>query len=346
LIEVDAMHDVVIIGAVPAGCRTARLCEEAGLDVLVLERKPEIGVPVQCSGLISSNLDRFIRVPKRIVENRVSKAVVHGPGKDIELMKPGTAAYVIDREGLDRLLASQVSSPIRTGHEARSLSIGSSVSIRTDHGEFRARALVGADGPGSVVRKHFGARPVETVQGIFAMVDEEDSSDTVELWLDRKSCDGFLWRIPRGSRVEYGMLGSSVKFPALERFFKLGKYTRGAGIIPMGGCKSFFDRTLLVGDSAAQTKPWSGGGVIYGLTAAGHAAKTLSGALAENDLSEKRLSSYEDAWKAELWNPICTGMMARELYKDMSDEQFRKVFAELAGQDLNSLDMDFPVFGF
>jgi flavin-dependent dehydrogenase len=219
--------------------------------------------------------------------------------------------------------------------------------MKTGQGEVMARAVIGCDGPGSVVRKHFRVRPRELLQGIIAIRNEKDSSDHVEIWLDRNICDGFLWRIPRGDSVEYGMLGGFVKFSQLEDFFKLtGPLEKRAGLIPIGPCKSYFDRAILVGDSAGQTKPWSGGGVIYGMTCAGHAVKTLKKALDANDFSEEALSSYEDAWKAELDKPICLGLMARELFKEMGQNQFLELFKKLASMDLNKLDMDFPVLGF
>src|ERR1700755_3440564 len=37
------MHDVIIIGAGPAGLSAALWCDELGLDTLVLERGPEVG---------------------------------------------------------------------------------------------------------------------------------------------------------------------------------------------------------------------------------------------------------------------------------------------------------------
>ena len=37
------MHDVLIIGAGPAGLSAARWCDELGLDVLVLEQNEEVG---------------------------------------------------------------------------------------------------------------------------------------------------------------------------------------------------------------------------------------------------------------------------------------------------------------
>jgi digeranylgeranylglycerophospholipid reductase len=343
------MHDVIIVGAGPAGTMCASLLEESDLDVLVIEKKSIIGVPVQCSGLVSKNLDRFVSVPGDCIEHEVRGAIVHGPGgEDIELRKPGTAAYVINRELFDKFMAGRIKSRILLKTEARGIVIGKDkVKVSTSRGYFVSRALIGCDGPGSVVRRHFGVEPPEIVQGIIAITSEKDDSDHVELWLDRDECDGFLWRIPRKERVEYGMLGTGVKFRQLERFFRLGDgYKKSAGLIPMGGCRSYFDRTLLVGDAAAQTKPWSGGGIIYGFTCANHAANTLQRALKDKDLSQESLKSYEDIWRNEIGKPISIGMMARELYKEIDERGLSELFRKLASRDLNSLDMDFPLIGF
>jgi digeranylgeranylglycerophospholipid reductase len=342
------MHDVAVVGAGPAGLRSAGLLEEAGLGVLVLEKRPGIGLPVQCSGLISRNLDRLVRPPEGCIEHRVKGALVHGPGRrEIRMEKPGTAAYVIDRKKFDRFLASRVKSEIRLGTALERLEFGRAVKLTTNKGAVRARAILGCDGPSSVVRKHFGVNPGEMLQGIIAIENKPDRSRFVELWLDRKICDGFLWRIPRGKSVEYGMLGSRAGFGQLGKFFRLGEdLERRAGLIPVGPCRSYFDRALLVGDAAAQTKPWSGGGVVYGLTCAGHAARTLKEAFDKGELSGKALAGYEQAWRAELERPIQMGLMARELYRNMDNRQLGELFDKMAGMDLDSLDMDFPVLGF
>src|ERR1051326_5085906 len=41
--RVNRMHDVIIIGAGPAGLSAARWCDELGLDTIVLEQAEEIG---------------------------------------------------------------------------------------------------------------------------------------------------------------------------------------------------------------------------------------------------------------------------------------------------------------
>ena len=56
------MHDVIIVGAGPVGLYAARLCEQAGMDFLVIEEHKNIGKPVHCSGLVSRNLEKFVKI--------------------------------------------------------------------------------------------------------------------------------------------------------------------------------------------------------------------------------------------------------------------------------------------
>jgi digeranylgeranylglycerophospholipid reductase len=41
-------YDVVVVGAGPGGSMTARTLAESGASVLVVEKRPEIGMPVRC----------------------------------------------------------------------------------------------------------------------------------------------------------------------------------------------------------------------------------------------------------------------------------------------------------
>ena len=46
-------YDVIIVGAGPGGAMAARKCAEGGLDVLLLEKRQEIGAPKRCGEGIS-----------------------------------------------------------------------------------------------------------------------------------------------------------------------------------------------------------------------------------------------------------------------------------------------------
>jgi len=340
-------YDIVIVGAGPAGLYSAKLCKEKGFRVAVLEEHLEIGKPMQCSGLISTNLKRFVKLNREWIEHKVKGAILHSPsGITIRLEKKNTAAYVINREKFDRFLSEDLESEIFLHTRARSVSINKSRAVvETQKDVFTSEIIFGCDGPHSLIRKHFGVRPKEMLTGIIALEDKPDDSEYVEIWFDKRLCaDGFVWKIPRGSKTEHGMLSKKPSFRTLERLFNLGKYSKISGPIPMGTHKIHFARTLLIGDAASQVKPWSGGGVIYSLTAAKIAASVASKAFEKEDFSEEGLKEYEEKCAEKLNRNIQLGMMFREFYRKLSNPEIDKMFERFREMKfMNSLDMDFPI---
>lgn len=341
------MFDVIIAGAGPAGLHAARCCGAAGLSTLVLEEHAEIGKPCHCSGLISSNLHDFVPINKEFVEHKIKGAIMHAPNrKELKLEKPGTAAYVIDRARFDIFLASRVKSKIllKSGIDSFTV-LDDRVVVKSGRKTFESRALLGCDGANSFVRRRMNVKPRETLNGLIAITKGRNSGDFVELWFDKQVCDGFLWKIPRGNATEHGMLGTGVKFRQLERFFNLTGYEKHAGIVPLGPPRTYFNRCLLVGGAAAQIKPWSGGGVIYSLTAAEIAAQVLLEAKEANDFSESFLKKYEQEWKRKFGSRIRAGMLARSMFKRMSNAQINLALSSANRLRflMNKMDMDFLV---
>ena len=54
--------DATIVGAGPVGCFLAR--ELKGLELQIFEEHKGVGEPVQCTGLISKNVDELFKVNK------------------------------------------------------------------------------------------------------------------------------------------------------------------------------------------------------------------------------------------------------------------------------------------
>jgi flavin-dependent dehydrogenase len=67
-------------------------------------------------------------------------------------------------------------------------------------------------------------------------------------------------------------------------------------------------RALLVGDAAAQTKPFTGGGIVYGMTCADAAARVV------DPKTPETLAAYERAWRSELAAEIRLGAWVRRAY--------------------------------
>ncbi|AWB28725.1 geranylgeranyl reductase family protein [Halococcoides cellulosivorans] len=320
------MHDVIVVGAGPAGSRYARQAAASGQSVLVLERGP-VGEPLACSGHVSRDI--WERTPEgtreAIVQNQISGARFHVGGPDSPahaFYRDETISEVIDRVALDRHLASaaeDAGADLRVEHtvvDATEDATGVTVTARTPEGraEFRAKILVGADGPRSRVRQSIGLpEPDELLHGVLGFDTSADNGDRVDVHLDVPGF--FAWRIPRGEAgVEYGLAARPEadpveRFEAMTDAYGVETARRCSGLIPIGPPdRVTADRTLLLGDAAAQTKPFTGGGINYGMTAADHAARTV------DPSDPATLADYERAWREDLGREIAMGAWIRRAY--------------------------------
>jgi geranylgeranyl reductase family protein len=320
------MREFVVVGAGPAGSRFARSAAERGRDVLVLEQG-EIGKPLACSGHVSLDVWEYVPDDAReeLFQNDVYGARFHlgGPGSDARpFFKDEPVSNAIDRVGLDRALAraaADAGADVRDGHTVTAVEEsrdGVTVEARGPDGAetFEARMVVGADGPRSRVREACDIpEPDEFLHGVLGFDPEPDHGDYVDVHLTVPRF--FAWRIPRDDAgVEYGLAvrpgdDASDRFERYLDEYDADLEERCSGLIPIGPPSRVTGRrSLLVGDAAGQTKPFTGGGILYGMRAADRAARTVDPA------DPGTLADYEDAWRGELRTEIRLGHVVRAGY--------------------------------
>jgi len=320
------MYDVVVVGAGPSGSRFARSAAEDGWDVLVLE-SGEIGRPLACSGHVSLDIWEFVPDSARdeLLENEIRGARFHLGGADSRphrFYKDEPVSNAIDRVGLDRTLADcarEAGAAIRTGYRV------TAVREFSDHVEvdasgpdgtetFEARLVCGADGPRSKVRNEVGlSDPDELLHGVLGFSPEGDDDDFVDVHLTVPRF--FAWRIPRREAgVEYGLAvapgdDAPARFEALVDDYGAEIERRCSGAIPIGPPdRTVGKRSFLVGDAAGQTKPFTGGGILYGMSAADVAAREI------DPDHPATLYEYEHAWRSELGRDQTIGKAIRAGY--------------------------------
>ncbi len=75
--------DAVVVGAGPGGSMAAWKLAEGGAKVLLLERKPEIGMVVQCAeGISHQSLTLFFEPDPRFIASRLNRARFYAPNGD------------------------------------------------------------------------------------------------------------------------------------------------------------------------------------------------------------------------------------------------------------------------
>ena len=355
------MTDIAVVGGGPAGSACAALLAR-GHDVTVFEEHPRIGVPVQCAGLISDAAIRLSGVSPSFLATVYGAEAVFPDGTVVEVRSKKPKARVVDRSELDSLMAARAmdaGAEYRMSERVRSVGVSDGVVLEHSSGTTRADLAIGADGPASVVVASIGNNaPSEMIRGIQADVRVEiDRQDMFRMHLGSEFAPGFFaWEIPCGDFTRVGLCTSWSAGPPAQYLkhllSRLGYSDKVVGMscgrIPVGRRRTMSsDRIMLVGDAASQIKPISGGGIYPSMIAAPLLAEVASSAIAENDLSAKRLGEYDRRFEAVVGRELRSGARIRRWFVRMDDDDLNRAGGYSARPDvrtvLDTMEIDNPI---
>ena len=296
---------ITIIGAGPVGCYAGYLLSKAGKKVRILEERKAIGSPVQCTGLVTSSINKIIKLEKNVVINKIKKARIYSHKKFFET---GISDIVIDRKRFDQSLAKKA---LGAGCEIflsyKFVGINKKEIIVKNLKNRKIKKLpfseddllIGADGPNSAVRLYIDKKnKVRHWVGVQAVARLNTSGDVFEVYLD-KAPGFFGWVVPEGKKIV--RIGLAAKKNA-NSLFKTLLDSRGikkkdivelqGGLIPIynPNLKVQKDNIYLVGDAAAHVKATTGGGIIPGLVAAECLAESVLRGKSYGKLLRRRLN--------------------------------------------------------
>jgi digeranylgeranylglycerophospholipid reductase len=337
----SSVRDVAVIGGGPAGLIAARHLASRGHDVIVLEEHEEIGVPVHCTGLLGADAFTELDLPRASVLTTVNAArFVAADGTTVLMDADHVRASIVDRAGFDQSLAAAAracGAEIRTGVRVRSVSVDSDrVTVTGDDAAagWSARACVLACGASYRFNRALGLGVPHTYAQSAQLEVPFSGPDHIEVHLARETAPGgFAWVVPfaRGER-RFNRVGMMCDSSAASRFTTFAgdlkrRFDAGGDwpaprlkVLPLAPvARTYATRVLAVGDAAGMVKPTTGGGIYYGLVSGDLAARTLDGALRDDDLSDARLKAYETAWRKRLGPEIRTALAFRSLVGRLND---------------------------
>jgi len=349
------MYDVIILGAGVAGSYLAQLLKENGVDVVILDKKSKKSGSgfKDDSGVVSIDfLDMMKNIGtnfgKRAVRSKIdSMKLVSPSGKTITVKGSEPFALLLNKQILEDNLHTGLS--IRKEKTWKIDVFHDCVHVWTDKNDYKCRIVVGADGANSFVRKQMKMSATENVNGFLLRTKKRvTDSDTIEVYFNKNYSDIYAWHIPKNR--EFGLIINSESMKEKKTtYIENLKYdmdmsdispeqiTVTGAPIPIGFSVSYADRCLLIGDAASQTKPLTGGGIVFSLRCSKHASNTIAKAIKAGDFSEQMLSEYEDLWKKELGKTIKIQMLFRRVYKGLNNRDIDKIF-DIVGDDIESVD--------
>ena len=216
--------DVVVVGAGPAGATAARYAAERGLEVLLLEKRQEIGSAVRCAeGINREMLLPFLDPDERWISARVSRSrIVTSDTGEVRSFIGEEPGYVLERRVFDRVLAEKAVEAgagvmLKTAVKGLITENGAVKGVRATDGrselEIEARIVVGTDGVESRVGQWKGLdcvlRPCDCLacaQYLLAGIDVDP--DCCAYYLGPELAPGgYAWLFPKGDHLANVGLG-------------------------------------------------------------------------------------------------------------------------------------------
>ena len=363
------MFDVVVVGGGPAGSYTAYQLAKSGLTVLVLEDHKTIGKPRFCTGVIGKEAFNRFDLPKESIQKEIKEAKFYSPlGSILKISRDKTEAYVVDRTIFDQGIAHKAMD------EGASYLLSTrcyDIDIRDDHvrvrietrgGKFVFKAHVCVLAAGINYRFHEKLGIGKPVNFLDCAQTELPARDflSMEIYLGTEIApESFAWAVPVSSdSVRVGVSttkNNSLYFlkKLLQKDFirtRIDKIDKRdiqikRKIIPYGIVnKSYGNRLIVVGDSAAQTKPTTGGGIFNGLICSSIATETIISAFEKGGFGHKNLKSYESLWKRQIGHDMRMGLYARKIFKQFADSHIESLLRLCNINEMHSIIKKFADF--
>jgi digeranylgeranylglycerophospholipid reductase len=362
------IYDVLVIGAGPAGSIAAKTAAEKGLDVLLIEKRQEIGDPVRCAeGVSKQYLKKHVDIDKQWICADLKGSRIYSPnGTKIEMSEEiagGEVGYVLERKIFDRALADLAA---KAGAEVRVKTRATGLIIEDDfvkgarlmhlgkEYDVRASIVIGADGVESKVGRWAGIdtslKPIDIETCTQYLVASPDiDQEYCEFYIGNEVAPGgYIWIFPKGegkANVGIGVLGSKLgKFKPrpvdhlnafLEKRFPDARIVEMVfGGVPVSGSieKTSANGLMLIGDAARQSDPITGGGILNAMDAGKIAGEAAYAAISAEDVSLEKLEEvYEKPWRATIGHAIDLSLIVKNCFINISDEDLNSLAYSLEG---------------
>jgi digeranylgeranylglycerophospholipid reductase len=365
--------DLIVVGGGPGGSMAAKTAASAGLNVVMLEKRQEIGDPVRCAeGVSKRALGRMMKPEPEWISSEVKGARIYAPdGRSIVMSEDksgGEVGYVLQRKIFDRSLAMQAAvAGAKVLVKTRALGLlkkdgvisGVSALRIGEPLQIEAPLIIGADGVESKVGRWAGIDTTLKLQDIescaqFLVHDASIDNEYTEFFLGNSIApSGYAWSFPKGEKlanIGLGIQGSRSKpgeaLRLLRQLMK-SRFPNGKVVeMVVGGdpCSgpidcAITDGVMLVGDAAHQTDPLTGGGILNAMQAGIIAGEVAAKAIAAGNVRRSGLQEYEKRWRDDFGKVIARSFQFKEFFVKLTDNDMNQLIGSLAKEDITKMDL-------
>ena len=330
--------EILVVGAGPAGSSAAMAAAEGGARTLLIDRKKEIGTPVQCGEVVGETLLRKLKLklpPGALAAKLDHTTFLLDRRVKLTSREPYWKAVTLERKIFDKALAARAAEAGAMVHADARLTdikmdgdrvVQATIVHQGVEAKVHPKVIVAADGVHSTLSRLMNVElftEKAMAKGIeYEMVSSRRLPSGMQIFLEPEVGLGYGWVIPKGPRranvglAAIGLKGSRrdrlqewlTTNPMLASMFDVDKVLEvktGDAPLPgfLGGPRR--GNVLFAGDAAGQTLAFVGEGIAPSYACGMGAGAVAAAAVRQNDMS--RLGCYENAIEDLLGSELAEG---------------------------------------
>ena len=371
----EIQTDVLVVGAGPAGSIAAKYAAQMGVEVLLIDKKSEIGTPKRCAeGILTSTLDELdIQPDERWITRSITGIEIVSPNDtsivlDNNRVNLQDTGYVLERKVFDKHMAMDA---IRAGSKVMIKTKAMNL-IRCDEGfivearnfdkdiKIHAKIVIAADGPESNIGRMAGLKTNTSLNDMASCIQYEmvnvksDNMNNVQIYIGTICPGGYIWIFPKGddiANVGLGVLKSHADKTAksyLDSFIQTNTKLKDAQIVemnvggdPLGGLVSqrYDDNIMVIGDAAGFVDPLTGDGIRTAMLSGKYAGIVAAESIKLKDYSKDVLREYYDLTEEKIGKSFNRFNKIKEFLLTLDDNSLNNIVEEMIKTDLDDVSV-------